>query len=44
MRYEIKSIFEEFYFDYYRDKLLHEDKEIELTKTEYKIFRNFIKY
>jgi DNA-binding response OmpR family regulator len=28
-----------FYFDYYRDKLLHEDKEIELTKTEYKIFR-----
>ena len=23
----------------YRDKLLHEDKEIELTKTEYKIFR-----
>ena len=29
----------EFYFDYYRDKLLHEDKEIELTKTEYKIFR-----
>lgn len=28
-----------FYFDYYRDKLFHEDKEIELTKTEYKIFR-----
>ena len=28
-----------FYFDYYRDKLLHEDKEIELTKTEYTIFR-----